>query len=196
MVLPTGKASAQLGLFPSLRQLRADVLVEGSQCPNAFVMSPLDLSHLCMQCTGLQELALTAQIWTLTPYDSLETVAAIQSMTSLQHLTSLKFTPRNDLALLALVRACCVLEGHSLQQLHVSEGCFTPRQRPGIIAAAWMQLGQMRRLRKLAVRIPLTPTHSDLAGQAAVFMTGCSVLAVALSNKACHKQRSDLSRLL
>lgn len=175
--------AAQMGLFPSLRHLRADVLVDGSQYQCSSALAPSDLSCLSRHCTGLQKLVLTARHGTLT-HDMVDCVAAIRSMTSLQHLACLKFTARTNLELLALVRACCVLEGHSLQELHVFEvGMQLFVDQPAPAAAAWMQLGQLRQLPTLEVCIASKQTHDALAAEATVFLSalfGCRTVLLRL----------------
>jgi hypothetical protein len=172
---PDSDETSQTPVFPSLRHLRADVIVDRSQYLCGSVLAPSDLKCLSRDCRGLQELVLTAKNGTLRVHDMVDCVAAIQSMTSLHHLTCLKFTPRKDLELLALVRACCVLELASLQELHVSQGgmnIFDDGATP--TAAAWMQLGRLCHLHTLAVSIASIHTYDALADDATVFLSAVS----------------------
>lgn len=110
--------------FPNVRHLREDVLVDGVHHLYAYAMEPLHLSDLCKHCTHLQRLVLTAAGSSFaSDADHLDCVAAIQSLTALQHLTRLDFTPYDNPEFLALIQSCCVLDDHSLQELHVSDGC-------------------------------------------------------------------------
>jgi hypothetical protein len=135
--------------------------------------------------------------------DVVNCAAAIDSMTALQQLTCLKFTPGTDLELLALVRACCVLEGHSLQELHVSEGDIrlSIEVVPPPATATWIQLVQLRQLRKLAVRIVSRTTHDALAAEAVVFLgalSGCKTVSLRLPSLTFvpfEDARAELSRV-
>lgn len=169
--------------FPNLRCLRQDVLYDGNPFQHVFVICPSDLHLICKHCTGLQELSLTAETASLLPEEEHEgpvnTVAAVQSLTSLQCLTRLVFTPYHDLEHLALVQACRVLESHSLQELHVIEGGMGAE----VTLPAWLQLGQLRQLRKLSVRVTQKSTYAGLMKQALVFMSalaGCGAVMLQL----------------
>jgi hypothetical protein len=110
--------------------------------------------------------------------DQPQRVAAVQALTSLRQLTCLRFTPYDSCEFLGLVQACCVLEGHSLQELHVSKGSSTQ-----VSAAAWMQLGKLRQLRQLSVNIRAADTHASLAANTAVFLgtlSGCGAVLLSL----------------
>lgn len=166
--------------FPNLRHWRSDVLVDGGQVRLGSVISPPDLHSLCQHCTGLMELVLTAADSSFDAPDLDDQpgrVAALQSLTHLRQLTCLKFTPHDSFELLALVQAACVLEGHSLRELHVSEGNSTEVSRH-----AWMQLGKLRQLRQLSVE-GRGYTYACLAVDAAVFLgalSGCGAVLLSL----------------
>lgn len=112
---------ARYECFPNLRCLRQDVEVDSTPCLPDAAMHPSDLWSLCQHCTSLRELLLPADYYSLEPEtNGLSCVAAIQSLTSLRLLTRLDFTPASGHELMALVQACCVLEGHSLQELRIT----------------------------------------------------------------------------
>jgi hypothetical protein len=111
---------ARFDCLPNLQIMRAGVLADGASYTHEFAMSASELRHLCKHCTGLKELMLTVSDVSLCSLAGhLGNVAAIQSLTSLHHLTCLGFTPSTTRGYVALVQACCVLEGHSLQDLHI-----------------------------------------------------------------------------
>jgi hypothetical protein len=172
--------NAPVELFPNLHHYRASACVDGGPAFE-FSISPAQLQSLCTHCTSLRELVLTSiggSLWLVTdepgPVAASERVSAIQSLTALQHLTCLKFTPRDDFELVALVKAACVLEGHSLQELHLNEAGADENE--GVSAPAWMQLGQLRQMHKVALRIRTGVTCRDLGAAAFVFLSalyGC-----------------------
>jgi hypothetical protein len=176
---------------PNLRHLRADVCVNGKTYLFPTVMTPASMQSLCRHCTCLQTLVLSALHSSFESFDGEvqapagrnqpSYVAAIQRLTSLQHLTCLKFTPVYDAELLALVQACCVLlDSHSLQELHVAE-----QFSEDLSGTAWMQLGQLRRLRKLSVQV--SHACDELAAEAFVFLgalAGCGTVALKLPARA------------
>jgi hypothetical protein len=144
------------------------------------------LQSMCKHCTGLRELDLTAFNSSFDCFredssddddgdtgSTLGEAAALQSLTSLQHLTCLKFAPSEDFVLLSLVQACCVLEGHSLRELHVMQG-HGHWYDVKTSAASWMQLGQLRQLHKLVLVVTRYVLHDSLAKDAAVFLAGLS----------------------
>jgi hypothetical protein len=169
--------------FPNLRRLRQDVLSDGRPFMHVFVICPSDVHLLCKHCTGLEELVLTAETSSLLPEieheEDVNTVAAVQSLTSLQCLTRLAFTPCHEYEFLALVQACCVLESHSLQELHVTDGDLDS----DVTVPAWLQLGHMQQLRKLSLRITHSPTYARLVEQAHIFLSalfGCDTVVLQL----------------
>jgi hypothetical protein len=178
-----------------LIQFRADVpaqhaqaLIQVRNIVPKYVMTPMSLQSLCQHCTSLRELVLTAKFSSLDCRDcqdapwveyrygtgpgivtGREAASAIQSLTCLHQLTCLKFTPADDIAHTALVRACCVLEGHSLQELHITQGF-----EGGVTAAALMQLGQLRQLRKLSVNVVCEKARIGLEEGGIAFLSAVS----------------------
>jgi hypothetical protein len=178
----SGAHGAQLEYFPNVSHYRVDVCVDGLPAlPSFCMLSPLYLQSMCMHCTGLKELDLTAIDSSLSravvgPHVELSAcsagmhAAAIRSLTSLHQLTCLKFTPGDNLQLLSLVQACCVLEGHSL---HVNQG-LEPTGFFDMSAGAWLQLGQLRQLRKLSVEIGCQQICDHLGKEALAFLSAVS----------------------
>jgi hypothetical protein len=75
------------------------------------------------------------------------------------------------------VQACCVLEGHSLRELHVTG----PRWYSNVTVPAWLKLGQLWQLRKLSVHIACSRTYDALVEQAQVVLSalgGCGSTVV------------------
>jgi hypothetical protein len=129
--------------FPNVRHLREDVLLDGIHYVHDHAMTPSCLSAFCKHFTGLQRLVLTAECSSLDPdVSELDRIAAIRSLTQLQHLTNLSFTPFGSVEFLALIQSCCILEEHSLSELHVSDS-----YEVSVSTAAWTQLAALRRLR-------------------------------------------------
>jgi hypothetical protein len=131
---------------------------------------------MCKYCTDLRDLDLKASQQTLCPmdsqgraYTSRVRAEAIQYLTSLQQLTCLKFTPSDSFELLSLVQACCVLEGHSLQELHVTQGNILPHF--SVRPAAWIQLRELRHLQHLSVKLTCEQTCACLADEALVLLS-------------------------
>lgn len=185
----TGTAgSCPVGSFPDLSKFQGAWLADGWEFLYLSFGSPSILESLSQHCTKLVELDMTAASSSVArqQHDPVEAtasrvrVAAIQSLTSLQHLTCLKFTPPDDCELVALVHACSVLEGHSLQELHLNEGDALR----GVTAAAWMQLRQLRALPKLFLQFRSNTTSTQLAKDAFVFfsaLSGCGSVQLRLS---------------
>lgn len=168
--------------FPNVCRLREEALVDGTQHLYNYAMAPSHLCALCKHCTGLRDLVLTAENGSLDPATlQADCVAAIQSLTALQHLTRLDFTVFDNVQFLALVRACSVLEGHSLQVLQLTEGYHS-----AVTAGGWMQLSALRRLRKLSAAVSSKAAYDVLVTEAVTFLgalsaSGCGVFCLELS---------------
>jgi hypothetical protein len=195
LTLSPGLCTPPFELFPNLRHFRADKFLLEHPNPDPATIHDVTLHSLCRDCTGLRELVLTAGDKGLVGsfYESQYIIlpmgappaayssgctAALQALTSLQRLTCLKFCPSSKYELLALVQACSVLERHSLQEVHVVErstGSFGQPQGHGRLnAAAWSQLGRLRRLRLLSVVITCQGTYRRLVREADVFLSALS----------------------
>jgi hypothetical protein len=105
LVLSKAMGKLRANCFPNLRHFRANVAIDGvREWDNDNNISPAYLQSTCKHCTGLRELDLTAHnssfAWrdldAAPPESSAEEVAAVQSLTSLRHLTRLSFTPSDD----------------------------------------------------------------------------------------------------
>jgi hypothetical protein len=150
--------------------LREGVLFDGTQHELEVGLSTSDLLSVVQHCTGLRDLLLAAEEESLWASDEEpSTVAAIQSLTRLQHLTRLVFTPGNSRDHLALVQACRVLEGHSLRELHITESTLAE-----VELAAWLQLGQLQWLHKLLVQLVDSDLSDSLAKDAEIFLSSLS----------------------
>jgi hypothetical protein len=162
----------------NLHHFHGNTCIDGCPFYDLCVLPSSELQLLCKHCTNLQELAVTAHHGSIAPEGDDDqvpeycvTVAAIGSLTSLQQLTCLKFTPRDDFELVALVTACCVLESHSLQELHMSESTEL-KVTPG----AWLQLSQLRQLRQLTLKLTFRGTfeYYSRAAEAALLVSALS----------------------
>jgi hypothetical protein len=182
LVLSGAWYEAPVARFPNLQRFCVSTCVAGHPMPDSRYVAtyPGQLAYMSQLCTSLEELELTSDAGSLLWVPGCERghVAAIQSLTSLQLLTCLRFTPRDDFDLVALVRACSVLEGHSLQEAQVSSdaGCF-------VSIPAWVQLGQLRKLLQLSLNFKLMATCRQLATAAFAFvsaLSGCGYVYLGL----------------
>lgn len=163
--------------FPNLSSFQGACLADGLEFLHPGFGLPSILESLSQHCTNLCELDMTASSSSVAgrAYHSAEAaarsvrVAAIRSLTALQHLTCLKFTPRDDYELVALGHACSVLEGHSLQELHLNQG-----RNSEVTAAAFMQLRHLRALPKLFLHLVSQDAITDLATDALMFLSALS----------------------
>jgi hypothetical protein len=181
----TAGGTAPFRFFGNLQTLRASITVDTCAIAALVVEPAAYLPSLCRHCTALRELQLDADRVGIpagadqpAAVDSRARVVAVQTLSALQHLTLLVFTPRDNTEQLALVKACCVLEQHSLREPHLSQGLDT-----SVTPAGWMQLGKLAQLRQLSLRLRDPVVIQPLAEEAFVFLSalsGCEFVSLRL----------------